>query len=132
MISMASWDLQRWDSARCLSTSKMGCSAGIDREISRKPSGDDCFVRVHSVSSRSLLEDPALDNSLPIDVVESGISGLRLDHEQSVKCLRLADHRSAVKEDRERCLGSRPGNALAPSPKQFFAYPIWIRQNPPF
>ena len=53
-------------------------------------------------------------------------------NEQSVKCLRLADHRSAVKEDRERCLGSRPGNALAPSPKQFFAYPIWIRQNPPF
>jgi hypothetical protein len=30
MISMASWDSQRWGSARCLSTSKMDCSDGIE------------------------------------------------------------------------------------------------------
>ena len=27
---------------------------------------------------------------------------------------------------------SKPLNELAESPKQFFAYLIWIRQNPPF
>ena len=39
LISMASLGSQQWDFARCLSTSKMGCSDGIDREISGKGCG---------------------------------------------------------------------------------------------
>src|SRR5437667_10814822 len=58
MISMASLGSQRWGFARCLSTSKMGCLGGIDREISSKRNGAfawyDALSFVEIASERSV------------------------------------------------------------------------------
>jgi predicted aspartyl protease len=46
MTLMVCWDSQIWDFARCLSTSKMRCSGGSDREYQSKKEGGPLLVRV--------------------------------------------------------------------------------------
>jgi len=46
----------------------------------------------------------------------NGLSRFRQDRGGTVKCLRWADHPSAVKEDRERCHGETWGETLTEKP----------------